>query len=68
MSEGNLNTRSWFVAEVGKSHGRSDVDAGEEPEQDDGEESTDRKDDEGAPTVDDGAEEEKDTEKGENSK
>ena len=57
--ESNLNPGSWFVAEVGESHGRGDVDRCEEPEENDREESAHREDDESAATVNDCSDEEK---------
>ena len=46
-----------FEAGTCKSDGHCDVDWGKEPQEDDGEESTDREDDEGGPAVDDCANE-----------
>ena len=53
---------------TGKSNSHGDVDGGEEPEENDGEEPTDRKDNEGGPAVHNGTNEQEETEEGEETK
>ena len=63
--EGALHPGRGAVAEVRQGHGHRDIDGGEQPEQDDGEEAADGEDDEGGAAVDDGADEEEEAEEGE---
>ncbi len=61
------NPGSRLVAEVRHGDGRRGVDGGQEPEEDDGEEAEDGEEDEDAAGVNDGADEEKQTEESEES-
>ena len=65
MVQGQLQPGLRLVAEVRQGHRHGDVDGGEQPEEDDGEEAADGEDDEGGPAVHDGSQEEQQAEEGE---
>ena len=62
MAESQLQPGLRLVAEVCQGHRHGDVDGGQEPEEDDGEEAADWEDDERGSAVHDGPQEEEETE------